>query len=101
MIANKTLGTCRILHTADNHIGISFGRYPESTQGRLIEERFTALERIVATANECEAHFLVVAGDLFDKQTELAQTWLQEEGFSEDWIIQLLSTNDSSINIAN
>lgn len=37
----------------------------------------------------------------FDKQSELAQTWLQEEGFSEDWMIHLLSTNDSSINIAN
>ena len=87
MIANKTLGTCRILHTADNHIGISFGRYPDAVCDRLLEERFTALERIVATANEREAHFLVVAGDLFDKQSELAQTWLQEGG-AEDWIIQ-------------
>jgi len=36
-----------------------------------------------------------------EKQSELTQTWLQEEGFSEDWIIQLLSTNESRINIAN
>jgi DNA repair exonuclease SbcCD nuclease subunit len=34
-----------------------------------LEERFSALERLVATANQRDAHFLVVAGDLFDKQT--------------------------------
>lgn len=88
----------RILHTADNHIGISFGRYPESTQGRLIEERFTALERIVATANEREAHFLVVAGDLFDKQTvtkkqiELAVGILA--GFEGEHVLVLAGNHD-------
>lgn len=56
----------RILHTADNHIGLSFNQYPEA-QKRLIEERFASLERMVATANDRNAHFIVVAGDLFDK----------------------------------
>lgn len=59
----------RILHTADNHIGLSFNQYPESARERLIEERFASLERVVATANDRAAHFLVVAGDLFDKTT--------------------------------
>jgi DNA repair exonuclease SbcCD nuclease subunit len=59
----------RILHTADNHIGISFAQYPDTVRDRLLEERFSALERLVATANQRDAHFLVVAGDLFDKQT--------------------------------
>jgi exonuclease SbcD len=59
----------RILHTADNHIGLSFNQYPEPAKGRLIEERFASLERMVATANERHAHFIVVAGDLFDKIT--------------------------------
>jgi DNA repair exonuclease SbcCD nuclease subunit len=59
----------RILHTADNHIGISFAQYPDLVRDRLLEERFSALERLVATANQRDAHFLVVAGDLFDKQT--------------------------------
>lgn len=59
----------RILHTADNHIGISFAQYPDLARDRLLEERFSALERLVATANQREAHFIVVAGDLFDKQT--------------------------------
>ena len=58
----------RILHTADNHIGLSFNQYPE-VQKHLIEERFASLERMVAIANERKAHFIVVAGDLFDKIT--------------------------------
>lgn len=59
----------RILHTADNHIGLSFAKYPDVVRDRLLEERFTALEGLVQTANERQTHFLVVAGDLFDKQT--------------------------------
>jgi DNA repair exonuclease SbcCD nuclease subunit len=59
----------RILHTADNHIGLSFNQYPEPARERLIDERFASLERMVTTANERAAHFIVVAGDLFDKTT--------------------------------
>lgn len=57
----------RILHTADNHIGLSFSSYPESVRTQLIDERFAALQRLVATANERDADFFVVAGDLFDR----------------------------------
>jgi len=56
----------RIVHTADNHIGLPFKQYPAEVAGRLVEERFSALDRLVAAANSREAHFLVVAGDLFD-----------------------------------
>jgi exonuclease SbcD len=56
----------RIIHTADNHIGLSFKQYPE-IQPKLVQERFSALERIVAHGNQKQAHFLVIAGDLFDK----------------------------------
>jgi len=56
----------RIVHTADNHIGLPFKQYPAAVASRLIEERCAALERLVAAANEREAHFFVVAGDLFD-----------------------------------
>ena len=59
----------RILHTADNHIGLSFNQYPEPAKSRLIDERFASLERMVTTANGRYAHFIVVAGDLFDKTT--------------------------------
>jgi DNA repair protein SbcD/Mre11 len=57
----------RILHTADNHIGLSFNQYHETARERLIGERFASLERLVTTANDRKADFFVVAGDLFDK----------------------------------
>jgi len=56
----------RIIHTADNHIGLPFKQYPADVAARLIEERFAALGRLVTVANERNAHFFVVAGDLFD-----------------------------------
>jgi exonuclease SbcD len=56
----------RIIHTADNHIGLPFKQYPAEVASRLIEERFAALARLVTVANEQKAHFFVVAGDLFD-----------------------------------
>lgn len=56
----------RIVHTADTHIGLPFKQYPADVAKRLVEERFLALERLVIEANSREAHFFVVAGDLFD-----------------------------------
>lgn len=55
----------RIMHTADNHIGIEFRNQPV-LRDRLKHERLDALSRIVSEANERACHFLVVAGDLFD-----------------------------------
>jgi DNA repair exonuclease SbcCD nuclease subunit len=57
----------RIVHTADNHIGINFRQYP-TIREKLLEERFAALNRTVEFANLKQAHFLVVAGDLFDSE---------------------------------
>jgi DNA repair protein SbcD/Mre11 len=58
----------RIVHTADNHIGLRFtGRpYPENLKKKLVEERFLALERSVRVANSWAADLLVIAGDLFE-----------------------------------
>lgn len=58
----------RIIHTADNHIGRNFhGRdYKPTTREALINERFLALHRVVQAGNVRKAHFLVIAGDLFD-----------------------------------
>ena len=62
------MSTIRIIHTADNHLGLQFAnrRYRESVRRDLVNERFDALERIVAVATDTRAHFLVIAGDLFD-----------------------------------
>ena len=62
----------RILHTADNHIGLSFSHYPDAVRDRLVAERFAALERLVLAANERSCHFISVAGDLFDRTTVTA-----------------------------
>lgn len=58
----------KIIHTADNHLGMKFsGRnYPPEVRKILIEDRFEALKRTVEIANKKEAHFIIIAGDLFD-----------------------------------
>lgn len=56
----------RILHTADNHIGLPFHRYDADVRDRLSAERFEALARLVSEGNARDPHFLVIAGDLFD-----------------------------------
>jgi DNA repair exonuclease SbcCD nuclease subunit len=61
----KVIMAIRIMHTADNHIGLEFRNQPE-IRDSLVQERFEALERIVAEANARNCDFLVVAGDLFD-----------------------------------
>ena len=62
------MSTIRIIHTADNHLGLHFSSrgYRENLRRELVNERFEALERVVAIANTTRAHFLVIAGDLFD-----------------------------------
>jgi len=56
----------RIVHTADNHIGLPFRQYSDDLRSTLADERCAALTRLVEAANERRADFFVVAGDLFD-----------------------------------
>ena len=87
----------RIVHTADNHIGLSFRQYP-AIREKLVEERFAALGRIVDFANERQAHFLVVAGDLFDKQavsqTDIRKTAAILKRFSGMAVLVLAGNHD-------
>ena len=87
----------RIVHTADNHIGLNFGQYPEIRE-QLIQERFSALERIVAHANHKQAHFLVVAGDLFDKlsiaSSDIRKTVAVLKKFSGRAVLVLAGNHD-------
>ena len=58
----------KIVHTADNHIGMRFSHIPNiEAREKMVAERILALKRIVDFANINKADFLVVAGDLFDK----------------------------------
>ena len=69
----------RIVHTADNHIGMGYSHLSEPAKGKLVGERLDCLKRIIFYANKQKAHFLVVAGDLFDKIT-VAKKILKETG---------------------
>jgi len=58
--------TIRIVHTADNHVDLGFKNYPDSVRDILRKERMESLTCVVEDANAKQAHFIVVAGDLFD-----------------------------------
>ena len=55
----------KIIHTADNHIGISYNTVSQA-KAELVKERVDALKRIVDEGNNEKANYLVIAGDLFD-----------------------------------
>ncbi|MBU6309865.1 MAG: DNA repair exonuclease [Planctomycetes bacterium] len=92
----------RIVHTADNHIGLPFKQYPPAVADRLIKERFAALGRLVAVANERSAHFFVVAGDLFDstrvKKEDIDATAAVLRGFEGVAVIVVPGNHDHYAN---
>jgi DNA repair exonuclease SbcCD nuclease subunit len=94
----------RIIHTADCHIGLPFKQYPADVAQRLIEERFLALERLVAEANGRQAHFLVVAGDLFDntrvKAGDVEKAAAVLRGFAGVAVIVIPGNHDHHANSA-
>lgn len=59
----------KIFHTADLHLGMTFGNrhYPEAVRQQLVEARYRTLERMVDLANEERCHLFLVAGDLFHR----------------------------------
>ena len=56
----------KIFHTADVHLGLKFGSYPDELARKLSEARFETLSRMVETANRERCDLFVVGGDLFD-----------------------------------
>ena len=57
----------RIAHFADAHVGMPYSSQKfRSCRKALRDERIESVRRAVAQANGRDAHFLVVAGDLFD-----------------------------------
>ena len=55
----------KIIHTADNHIGISYNSISQA-KTKLVKERLEAFKRIIEKGNEEFEDYLVIAGDLFD-----------------------------------
>lgn len=88
----------RIVHTADNHIGLPFKHYPADVREKLVEERFAALGRLVETANLRQADFFVVAGDLFDSTRvavrDIKRTAEILRGFAGEAVIVLPGNHD-------
>lgn len=92
----------KIIHTADNHIGLPFKQYPIDVAKRLVEERFAALGRLVAVANARRAHFFVVAGDLFDstrvKKEDIDKAAAVLRGFDGEAVIVVPGNHDHYAN---
>ncbi len=59
--------TLKLLHTGDIHIGMKFNRYPDGVREELKEARINILKKLVQQANDENCNIFVVAGDLFDK----------------------------------
>ncbi len=90
--------TIKIVHTADNHIGMKFNSYPPEVKAKLVQERFNALKNIVVMANSRAANFLVVAGDLFDtinvSMNDIKEVISVLNGFTGDAVIVLPGNHD-------
>ncbi len=56
----------RFLHTADWHIGKSFGGFPPDKRALLSDARLSIVERIAETAASLGIYHVLVAGDVFD-----------------------------------
>ncbi len=88
----------RILHTADNHIGLPFHRYEATVRATLAAERFEALSRLVSEGNSRDAHFFVIAGDLFDTTrvsvTDIKRTVDVLKGFAGVAVLVLPGNHD-------
>lgn len=56
----------KIFHTSDNHLGMSFKKYPNNIRGRLINARMSSIRNMVDFANAHSVDLFVVAGDLFN-----------------------------------
>jgi len=56
----------KIYHTADLHLGLTFGHFQEKQQ-ELVDARYEALQRMIGQANERYCDLFVIAGDMFDK----------------------------------
>jgi DNA repair exonuclease SbcCD nuclease subunit len=88
----------RILHTADNHIGLPFKQYPAEIREALVAERFDSLRRLVETANGRQADFFVVAGDLFDSirvaARDIKKTAEILQGFAGEAVIVVPGNHD-------
>lgn len=93
----------RILHTADWQIGKPFGGFSGDLPSELRAERFEAVRRIAALAQERRCDAVVVAGDAFDDNTlpgrDLHRTLEALAGFRGPWVF-LPGNHDAALDIS-
>src|SRR5207253_9512655 len=56
----------KILHTADWHVGRSFGMFKEEDSRKLARDRVSVVDRILGLADYHNVNAVLCAGDLFD-----------------------------------
>jgi DNA repair exonuclease SbcCD nuclease subunit len=65
----------KILHTADWHVGRSFGLFDDADSQKLERERITVVDRILGLADSFDVDAVLCAGDLFDEPQPDPQWW--------------------------
>ena len=66
----------KILHTADWHVGRSFGQFEPDVSRKLARDRVSVIERIMGLAQQFDVDAVLCAGDLFDTQ-DPGEPWWQ------------------------
>jgi DNA repair exonuclease SbcCD nuclease subunit len=56
----------KILHTADWHVGRSFGQFAPEDARKLARDRLSVIDRILGLADQYDVDAVLCAGDLFD-----------------------------------
>jgi DNA repair exonuclease SbcCD nuclease subunit len=65
----------KILHTADWHVGRSFGQFEPNDACKLARDRPAAVDRILGLADQYDVHAVLCAGDLFDSPDPSEPWW--------------------------
>jgi exonuclease SbcD len=56
----------KVLHTADWHVGRSFGQFEPQDARKLARDRVSVIDRILGVADSYNVDAVLCAGDLFD-----------------------------------
>lgn len=65
----------KLLHTADWHLGMTFGRFREEHQKKLTRARLEVVDRILHMADHFKVDAVLCAGDLFDVPDPTREWW--------------------------
>jgi DNA repair exonuclease SbcCD nuclease subunit len=65
----------KLLHTADWHVGRSFGQFEPVEARKLDRDRLSVIDRILGLADQYDVHAVLCAGDLFDRPDSDEPWW--------------------------